>query len=217
MSGEGKEALTTMAISNGRVVRLIAKLGTPILLCAFSWSCCHSVSNSTQNVSQQETSSPNQTARVRPHDPQSPSISKTAAGRLWRRFIEDGRYRLASGDDFRFPQWALERQLLPQTDDIEVPFIPTSIGFVAIVVDTTRDDPERFGLLIITADDNAKNDADGKDDIHWVLRQKDLSHTAIGVSSSRVYLQEFREDGTYTSCDIVWDDQKREYACENGR
>jgi hypothetical protein len=100
-------------------------------------------------------------------------------------------------------------------DDIEVPFIPTSIGFVAIVVDTTRDHAERFGLLIITADDNTKNDSDEKDDIHWVFRQKDLSHAAIGVSSGRVYLQEFREDGTYTSCDILWVEQKREYACEN--
>jgi hypothetical protein len=206
-----------MTILNGRMVGTMTKLGMPILFCALS--CCSGpiLSNSTKNVPQpQVTSSGNQNPPSRPHDPLSPSMSRTAVGQMWRGFVEDGKYRLASADDFKFPQWAVERQLLPQRDAIEVPFIPTSIGFVAIVVNTARDDAERFGLVILDAEEITNEQTHKKKGlIHWIYRDKDLSRAAIGVSSGRVYLQQFEEDGTYVSCDIVWDDLERRYTCKS--
>jgi|SRR6185503_13101194 len=159
-----------MTILNGSKVVTVTKLGIPILFCAFC--CCSSplLSNSPKNDSAlQDTTSGNQKSLSRPLDPLSPNMSRTRVGQMWRRFVEEGQYRLASADDFTFPQWAVERHLLPQRDQIEVPFIPTSIGFVAIVVNKARDDAERFGLVVFDADESANDQTQQqKDLIHWI-------------------------------------------------
>jgi hypothetical protein len=183
----------------------VVKVVGGLLLFTPSWCCTSIHSSSTKNAAKsQEAPFQNPAPPDRPHDPSSPSMSKTVVGQVWRRLIQDGRYRLANANDFRFPEWAVKRQLLPQRDDIEVPFIATPIGYAAIVVNTTRDDEQRFGLVILTTDEAAKEGAEQKNVIHWFCRDKDLSRTAVGVSSGRVYLVRFEVDGRYISCDIGW-------------
>lgn len=186
------------------------------LVFPFCFCCCNATrSDTTKNaVVQQQSTSANESPTHNTNDPLSPEMSKTVVGQVWRRFIQDGRYRLANASDFRFPEWAVKRQLLPQRDEIEVPFIATPIGYAAIVVNTNRDDEQRFGLVILTTDEAAKEGAEQKNVIHWFCRDKDLSRTAVGVSSGRVYLVRFEADGRYISCDIGWDANKRKFVCD---
>jgi hypothetical protein len=140
------------------------------------------------------------------------SMRSSVLGQVWRRFIEDGEYRLAKAEDFRFPAWAIEQKQLPKHEDIEMPFIFTRIGSLAIVVNTKRSGPDRFGIVLFTTDEGEK-DPDLRDVVHWVYRDKDFSHSVVGMNSGYAWVRTYEEDGSTTSCDIQWSERKRRYVC----
>jgi hypothetical protein len=154
-----------------------------------------------------------QNSHERPNDPLSPSMSNTVLAKVWRRFIADGRYRLATGNDFRIPEWAFQKQLTPQRQVIEVPFILTPVGYAAIVIDTSRDDAQRFGLIILTTDENNPQETESRNLISWVYHDRDLSRTVLSIGSGVFYLTEFGEDGTYTTCNVIWEEAEGKYIC----
>ena len=106
-------------------------------------------------------------------------FSNTVIGQVWKRFIQDGQYRLANQNDFTIPEWAIKLAHL-DTRDIQFPFILTSLGYAAIVVDTTRSDAARYGLVILTTDEGEKVLPDQSEVIHWFCRNRDLSRTVLG-------------------------------------
>jgi hypothetical protein len=82
--------------------------------------------------------------------------------------------------------------------------------FAAIVVDTRRENPERFGLVIFSA---PKNRA-GPYRPHWLYRDRDLSRTVMAVASSRLSVESYLDDGSRQACFVRWDRQKQRYFCE---
>jgi hypothetical protein len=201
----------TLNAMSHRIGALWLSLVFPLCFC-----CCNATrSDSTKNaVVTQESTSAKQSPTHNTNDPLSPEMSKTVLGQVWSRFVREGRYRLATRDDFDFPHWAAKARLLPRQEDIDVPFISSWIGYAAIVVDVSRNDPQRFGLVIVTTDEGANEGANQKNVIHWFCRNKDLSHSVLSTSSGRLYLTQFEERASYTTCDIGWDDQKGKYECK---
>jgi hypothetical protein len=194
----------------------IADIGIHVVL-LFSLCCCTRIhSNSTNSIAErQKTGTANREPTDHPNDPTSPEMSKTVVGKVWKRFIKDGRYRLANENDFRIPDWAVKQDHLDRKD-IEVPFILSSFGFAAIVVDTTRDYAEGFGLIILSTDEGNEDGANEKNVIHWFCRNKDLSRTVLGGApgSAGLYTTEYSEDGSSVLCRIGFDDHNRQYVCK---
>ena len=186
------------------------------LVFALCVCCCNATRSDSTKIAvvEQESTSANVSPTHNTNDPLSPETGKTVLGQVWSRFVREGKYRLATRDDFEFPQWAVRARLLPRQEDIDMPFISSWIGYAAIVVEVGRNDPQRFGLVIVTTDEGARQGANQKNVIHWFCRNKDLSHSALNTSSGRLYLTQFEERATYTTCDIGWDDLKRKYVCK---
>ena len=80
--------------------------------------------------------------------------------------------------------------------------------FALIVVDTTRQDPDRFGLVIFN--DTGKNERPYS--IHWLFRDTDMSTTALSWSSDGLGITRYTEDGYSWYCNVKWSAQK-EYSC----
>lgn len=135
--------------------------------------------------------------------------------RAWRRVENRDRYRVARADDFRIPEWtrneryrididnALER--VSDSGDINRDWYP--FDFALIVVDATKVEPARFGIVIF-------NERAGKTyEAFWLYRNIDLSRHTIGRNSGGIYVNEFREDGAYTNCRVRCNRRTREYTC----
>src|SRR6266446_7617566 len=96
-------------------------LSLVFLLC---FCCCNATrSDSTKNtVVEQESTSANQSPTHNTNDPLSPEMSKTVLGQVWSRFVREGRYRLATRDDFAFPLGAAKVWLVPGQYTIHMRF-----------------------------------------------------------------------------------------------
>lgn len=73
----------------------------------------------------------------------------------WRVFTAEGRYRVARADDFKIPPAAMKEEGDSISQAIKFAYVGEDINRDAlhrdrafIVVDTTRSDPARFGLVI---------------------------------------------------------------------
>src|SRR5215475_10879894 len=182
------------------------------LVIPLSLSACNTAHSDSATVqTAQESAASNQGQNPnKSNDPLSPELSKTMLGKVWRRFIEEGSYRLANRADFQFPEWAIKHKLLPRKEDIDIPFITSWIGYAGIVIDVNQDDANRFGLVLVTSDE-AATDKENRHAVNWILRNKDLSRSALGASSGRLYVMEVGERGNYTTSEVGWDDHKRKY------
>jgi hypothetical protein len=79
-----------------------------------------------------------------------------------------------------------------------------------IVVDTTRTDPAKFGLVIF----NELKDKTNLPEPQLGDREKDLSRAAMSWASGELILSIYHEDGTYDLCRIKWDGSQQRYSCE---
>ncbi len=134
----------------------------------------------------------------------------------WQQFIADGRYRIARADDFNFSEAAKKKGGLDIEHRIKFPYIEGDFNYdyiskdrAVIVVDTTRSDAERFGLVIF----NASEDVRDIPQPHWLYRERDLSKTVLSWSRDGLGLMEYREDGAFVVCHVKWDKQQRKYSC----
>lgn len=138
----------------------------------------------------------------------------------WRIFVENGRYRLATAADFRFSEAATQQGGRDLKNWMEYPQISNDFNqdylskdVAILVVDTTRTDPNRFGLVIF----NDTADADIIPNAHWLLRDGDLSRVSLSFSRDGLRLREHSDAGSHSVCLVRWDKGAQNYVCEKGR
>lgn len=178
---------------------------------------CTSHSNSIPRREAQENIPPPSSDSHKPRDPMDVGLlNGPQTSEAWRQFTEHGHYRWAQADDFRIPNWAMNRYRADIIKSIETPFRSGDIDhdgaygdFALIVVDTERQVSERFGIVIF----NEAKQTQGKYDVHWLFRNKDLSRTVLNSSSEGLGVEQFLEDGTHLSCFVQWNPLRREYYC----
>jgi hypothetical protein len=124
--------------------------------------------------------------------------------KAWHRFIEDGRYRMAQPTDFRFSEQA-RREIGPQRFEEYTtrPVVHWWGGTGVIVVDTTRTDQNRFGLIVFMEPDNyfEKKRRPCPYKAAWLYKNKDLSRTGLEQASGYWLVIEYDDSGKRTGKD----------------
>ena len=144
------------------------------------------------------------------------SYNSEGVDAAWRKFTEGGRYRLARPDEMDFPQgakaeYASDWKAASRTFSYawgRRNFDTEKDHLVALVVDTTLDGPERFGLVIFSAPRGADEYRP-----YWLYRNRDLSRTMISAPSGHLMITDYKDDGTRESCDVFWNPKSRRYVC----
>ncbi len=190
---------------------------------AFSIS-CNSITSSSEvpTVTAQSPTQPEMVATPSAEPVTSLDANKFTEGlrETWQRFTANGQYRLAQTSDFRFPERAKEGALrsLP-ANPIPFVYIWGDLNYkkrvaddhlAAIVVDTTKQDDNRFSLVIFSP-------PKGKEDVyetHWFYRDRDLSKTTVNRASGYFYVTEYFDDGTEKSCSVAWNPKQKQFECE---
>lgn len=123
---------------------------------------------------------------------------KTEMKRAWARFERSQKYRLAQPGETKFSPfliwWGVEAYQGPD-------FLMT------IVVDPSRTDTNRYGLVIIGA---PKSDG-GKYRTYWVAREQDMSQCEFSPASGGVSFNCVRADGTRESRSFAWFRSRRQF------
>jgi hypothetical protein len=134
-------------------------------------------------------------------------------------FPDNGRYRKAHPGDFSFPAWVFKNRggpAIPNTciSGIDINRDRVWRDFAVIVVDTTRSDPERFGLVIFTAPPKR-----GQSYTHvWLYEQKDLSKCELSTyRGTQPLLSEYHDDGSSVMYVLGWDPARRKYHASHAR
>ncbi len=131
----------------------------------------------------------------------------------WREFITDGRYRMALPNEFA----EMARRHIDSYGGIYLPLLFDINGdhgyddFAVIVVDTTRSDDARFGLVIFSAPETGRRLFNPS----WVFRNRDLSRVALSRASARLVVTEYRDDGSQQSCFVRWHALQNRYTCDH--
>jgi hypothetical protein len=137
----------------------------------------------------------------------------------WRRFVQDGRYRLARLEDMKFGEAA--RRKLPLAEGkylvtYEFPWgelgynqTPGAEHLAALVVDNTQPEGSRLGLVIFSS----PKDKGGAYVPHWLRSRLDLSRVTLHRASGELYVHERRDDGTEGVCNVGWDKGRKAYVC----
>jgi hypothetical protein len=140
---------------------------------------------------------------------------KAAMLRAWKRVTDDSKYRVARADDFRIPERFKKESYWSDVEHaLERPYMSGEMNgnyndnLALLAVDQTRTDAERFSIILFIGR------ASKAYEVHWLYRDKDLSRYTINRHSGDIYLQEFREDGTSSACDIEWDSGLKNYTCK---
>jgi len=129
----------------------------------------------------------------------------------WQQFVQDGHYRLAHLEDMKFRGGERVTTLYDfPWGDLGYAQITDADHLAAIVVDTTRMDDARFGLIIFSAP-RSKN---GAYVAHWLYRDRDLSRAGVTRASGELYVSEYGDDGSEAVCNVHWDKRQRKYVCD---
>lgn len=135
----------------------------------------------------------------------------------WLTFIKDGKYRVASGGDFKISD-AAQEELKKMFGKMWYPRInhPAISGNIAreygskdlavIVVDTTRNDSGRFGLVIFNVPEDGKSAS-----TQWLFRERDLSSALLSWHSNWPVLVFYNKDGSSDPYYINWDKKTQRY------
>jgi hypothetical protein len=130
--------------------------------------------------------------------------------KAWREFIADARYRLACDTDSALSDDAKNRQswYVFNYGNWNYPKRDYEEHFAAIVVGTTRSDPNRFGLVIFSPPKGGKNNYE----INWLYKDRDLSKASVGMASGGGYVTN-NTDVDEKSCFFRWNRSKRVFEC----
>ena len=143
--------------------------------------------------------------------------SNPMALKAWLKFIDDGKYRAATGEDFKFSD-ASKNKLRGMFGEewyprINHPAITGNIsrrhGFkdlAAIVIDTRKTDPTKFGVVVFNVEPDKSELS-----VHWLLRDRNLSSALLEWHSNWPVLVFYTEDGSADPYYINWDDNKKDY------
>ena len=138
----------------------------------------------------------------------------------WQQFVGNGRYRLAQQEDFQFSDAAISRLRHVSGDSWRSRAFNAHTGGeinhdkfyhdgAYIVVDTTRNDSKKFGLVIFN-----EQPGEGPHQTHWLYEERDLSRTVFGWASSGLHLEEFSEEGEARVCYVNWNEARQRYSCD---
>jgi len=118
--------------------------------------------------------------------------------RAWTRFEQSQKYRLAQPGETRHSPfaiwWGAEAY---QGDEF----------LIAIVVDPSRTDNNRYGLVVIGAPESDG----GKYKAYWVEREKDLANCEISGLSGSLFFDCVRADGTKEGRSLAWFRSRRQF------
>lgn len=131
------------------------------------------------------------------------------ASEVWKQFSNDGRYRVASKDEFKMPE---EKYRPYGGGDFNGDH--QYYDFAVIVVDTMRTDASRFGIVIF----NSREGRQGYDGPFWLYRESDLSRANLNTSShGPLLVAEHHDDGTIKVCVVKWRLKQKKYTCDKAR
>ena len=118
--------------------------------------------------------------------------------RAWTNFTRSQKYRVAQpGETVHSPYliwWGTEAYHGAEF-------------LVAIVVDPSRTDQNRYGLVVIAA----PTSDGGKYKTYWVAREQDLEKCEISAASGSVFFDCVRADGTEKQRKLVWFRSRRQF------
>ena len=138
----------------------------------------------------------------------------------WALFAKDGRYRLALEADMDFSEAA--RKNIARTDGrLEWSALNHILAYswghlgydsdqdhlAAIVVDNSRNDTSRFGLVIFS------KPRGGTYRPYWLYQDRDLSRTIVYQVSGSLGVMDYQDDGTYPNCWLEWNTRRKQYLC----
>jgi hypothetical protein len=141
----------------------------------------------------------------------------------WKQFTANSQYRLACDADGDISLDAIEQKTIESYriakqsrsitnwGDWNFPKRTYEDHLAAIVVDTTRTDANRFGLVVFSPPQSKKNAYD----VNWLYRDRDLSRASVGMSSGSVWTQDYTPDGKGSLCWIVWNKKKNLFECRD--
>jgi hypothetical protein len=191
---------------------------------AFSIS-CNTASTQPQHDSVTNLENKNQTQSKVYSDetqPVLPSFENKGLKIAWQNFTADGKYRLAQFSDMRFSEPAKQNLVKNYGTDIKPPAAVTiwgDLGFgkrveedhlAAIVIDTTKNDDKRFGLVIFSPPSNKKEIYD----LHWLYKDRDLSRMTVNRASGYMTVNEYLDDGSQKGCFVEWNKIRKEFECK---
>ncbi len=201
-----------MRLSHNHTLVAFLILGSAVL------AGCHSSATRPSSASapeKKESAPPRQAAERRITDPTATGESNSEALRkAWQRFTANGQYRLAQTEDMRFSEAASRTNRI---NNIPYIYIWGNLAYkkrveddhlAAIVVDTTRNDENRFGLVIFSPPEGSE---DYK--IHWLYRERDLSRTTLSRASGSFFVSEYLDDGTQQTCIVHWYRSRKQFEC----
>lgn len=135
---------------------------------------------------------------------------------VWTEFTKSGQYRLAQPSEMTFSEKAksqLSKEILPYE------YVWGDLGFekriednhlASIVVDTTKTDANKFGLVIFSPIRGTKD----KYETNWLYRDKDLSKTTVNRASGEFYVTEYLDDGSRKACSVKWNKKAKKFECQ---
>jgi hypothetical protein len=135
--------------------------------------------------------------------------------RAWTEFERAQKYRLAQPSDRNLTAAAAARVESNQPNQI-IPFLnwwgargyEGKTDFLAvIVVDPSRTDPKRYGLVVFAA---PKSEGPNFKP-YWVLREQDLESYLLSGASGSFWVEGFERDGTKQTKELAWDKQSRRF------
>lgn len=138
----------------------------------------------------------------------------------WLGFTKDGRYRAANAGDFAFSEASKNelRELFGERwyPRINHPAITGDISrrnwfydLAVIVVDTSRTDVGRFGVVIFDIPKEEKSPS-----IHWLFRGRDLSSALLSWHNNWPVLVFYHNDGSADPYYINWNEKTQEYVLD---
>lgn len=138
--------------------------------------------------------------------------------KAWLKFIEDGKYRAANGEDFKFSEPA-KSELRSMFEDewyhrVNHPAITGNIsrqhGFkdlAVIVVDTARSSSDRFSVVIF----NAEEDKNQTPSVRWLQKNHDLSSALLSWYNNWPLLVFYQQDGSSDPYYVNWNESTKQY------
>ena len=167
-----------------------------LLIAVLVSSACEVPSASTPSSAQPTPSVEPPNADIQIRDDDNPMVMEPGMEVAWKRFTSNGRYRLARLKDMTFSPDAKRR--------INASFAmwqgdkTFSDELVALVVDTTRTDKKRFGIILFRSEKPWTHSAIYSP--KWLFRERDLSQTAIDRVSGYLFVHTFTNGEQYETC-----------------
>lgn len=184
---------------------LILTITIASLSCDQAWRTRIDSSNTSSAPSEQ----PGLTVSIR--DLSEPPLSSLDPGMVaaWKQFTRDGQYRLARAADMLFTEDAKRR--INSSFSMWQGDTTFAGEFVALVIDTTLTDQNRFGIVLFRPDKAWARSATYSP--RWLMKNRDLSSTAIDRVSGYLFIHSFTTGDKYESCRVQWNASKRRYIC----